>query len=167
MGQECGLGANTRGFIKLCTKCGLIGHTRGQCTRCMEDIEITLYRQRLRIQDLHQVQYKFDALQPQFSNDLKAFHNRQRRWTTQIRYGFFNHPFDHAIPSHPNSNYPELVPLVHHTHHMQQPQHPISNPITIFLTPHPLIHSLLPNIPIQLFTQNSICSISTPQTPEL
>ncbi|KAL0014775.1 hypothetical protein SO802_001844 [Lithocarpus litseifolius] len=70
---------------KLCTKCGLIGHTQGQCTHCMEDIEIMLYRQRLRIQDLHQVQYKFDALQPQFSNDLRAFHNHRRRWTTQIR----------------------------------------------------------------------------------
>ncbi|XP_075653219.1 uncharacterized protein LOC142623662 [Castanea sativa] len=39
----------------LCTKCGLIGHTRGQCTHCMEDIEVMLYRQRLKIQDLHQV----------------------------------------------------------------------------------------------------------------
>nr|POE49716.1 hypothetical protein CFP56_31168 [Quercus suber] len=67
---------------KLCTKCGLIGHTRGQCTHCMEDIEIMLFCQRLRIQDLHQVQYRFDALQPRFTNDLRAFHNR-RRWTTQ------------------------------------------------------------------------------------
>nr|POE48964.1 uncharacterized protein CFP56_49428 [Quercus suber] len=41
---------------KLCTRCGLIGHTRGQCTHNMDDIEIMLYRQRLRIQDLHQVQ---------------------------------------------------------------------------------------------------------------
>lgn len=55
---------------KLCTKCGLIGHTHGQCTHCMKDIEIMLYRQRLRIQDLHQEQNRFDALQPQFTNDL-------------------------------------------------------------------------------------------------
>ena len=31
---------------KLCTKCGLIGHTRNQCTQCMEEIEMSLFRQR-------------------------------------------------------------------------------------------------------------------------
>ena len=28
---------------KLCTRCGLIGHTRGQCMHSMDDIEIMLY----------------------------------------------------------------------------------------------------------------------------
>ena len=28
---------------KLCNRCGLIGHTRRQCTQCMDDIERMLY----------------------------------------------------------------------------------------------------------------------------
>ena len=55
---------------KLCNWCGLIGHTQRLCTQCMDDIERSLYRQRMRIQDLHQVQFQFDTLQLQFSNDL-------------------------------------------------------------------------------------------------
>ena len=47
---------------KLCNRCGLIGHTRRQCTQCMDDIERSLYRQRMRIQDLHQVQFRFNTL---------------------------------------------------------------------------------------------------------
>ena len=31
---------------KLCTRCGLIGHTRGQCTHNMEEVELMLFRQR-------------------------------------------------------------------------------------------------------------------------
>uniref|UniRef100_A0A7N2RCH7 CCHC-type domain-containing protein n=1 Tax=Quercus lobata TaxID=97700 RepID=A0A7N2RCH7_QUELO len=34
---------------KLCIKCGIIGHTRGQCTHNMDDIEMMLVRQRFRI----------------------------------------------------------------------------------------------------------------------
>ena len=92
---------------KLCTKCGLIGHSRGQCTHCMDDIEIMLFRQRLRIQDLHQVQFRFDALQPQFSNDLRAFYNHRSRWTTQIRYGFLHHAPVHENPINLNNPFPD------------------------------------------------------------
>lgn len=72
---------------KLCIRCGLIGHTRGQCTHAMDDIELMLYRQLMRIQELHHTQYRFDGLQPQFTNELRAYHNRRRRRTTQVRYG--------------------------------------------------------------------------------
>ena len=48
---------------KMCTRCGLIGHTRGQCTHNMEEVELMLFRQRQRIQELYHVQYRFDALQ--------------------------------------------------------------------------------------------------------
>ena len=34
---------------KLCTRCGVIGHTRKQCTHSMDDVERMLYRQRVRI----------------------------------------------------------------------------------------------------------------------
>lgn len=66
-----------------------------------------LYRQRIRIQHLHQAQYRFDALQPQFTNDLRAFHNGRRRWTTQVRFGQLNHPLGHAPSQYPNNNYPD------------------------------------------------------------
>ena len=29
---------------KLCTRCGLIGHIRGQCTHNMEEVELMLFR---------------------------------------------------------------------------------------------------------------------------
>ena len=60
---------------KLCTRCGLIGHTRGQFTHNMEEVELMLFRQRQCIQELHQMQYRFDAVQPQFTNELRAYHN--------------------------------------------------------------------------------------------
>ena len=72
------------------------------------------YIDRVRIQDLHQVQYRFDALQPQFTNELRAFH--RRRWTTQVRFGHLNQNhghvsaskvfpkhLDHSTPSSPNT----------------------------------------------------------------
>lgn len=96
---------------KLCTRCGLIGHTHKQCTHSMDDVERMLYRQRVSIQDLHQVQYRFDALQPQFINELRAFH--RMRWTTQVRFGQLNQNqgqtsagetfLGHPVPSTPSS----------------------------------------------------------------
>lgn len=54
-GSRVWIRCNYERVHKLRTKCGLIGHSQGQCTHCMEDFEIMLFRQRLRIQDLHQV----------------------------------------------------------------------------------------------------------------
>ena len=78
-----------------------------------------LFRQRHHIQELHQVQYRFDALQSQFTNDLRAFHNQRRRWTTQARFGFVDHnqnqvplnfsPFGHPNPSTPSTPHPPLA----------------------------------------------------------
>uniref|UniRef100_A0A7N2MRR8 Zinc knuckle CX2CX4HX4C domain-containing protein n=1 Tax=Quercus lobata TaxID=97700 RepID=A0A7N2MRR8_QUELO len=39
---------------KLCAKCGLIGHTKGQCTQSVDDIGVMLVRQRFQIQSLYQ-----------------------------------------------------------------------------------------------------------------
>ena len=72
---------------KVCTKCGLIGHTRTQYTYIMADIEHLLHRQRQRIQREFQVQYGFDPLEPHFVNEILAFYNRPHRQNTQIRFG--------------------------------------------------------------------------------
>uniref|UniRef100_A0A2N9H6E1 CCHC-type domain-containing protein n=1 Tax=Fagus sylvatica TaxID=28930 RepID=A0A2N9H6E1_FAGSY len=72
---------------KVCTKCGMMGHTRTQCTYLMTDIEQLLHRQRQRIQEEFHVQYGFDPMEPHFVNELKAFYNRPQRWSTQIRFG--------------------------------------------------------------------------------
>ena len=107
---------------KLCNRCGLIGHTRGQCTCSMDDIEIMLYRQRLRTQELHQVQYKFDALQPQFSNYLRASHNRRRRWTTQVCFGPILHNQAHASQQpHPTAFPNPSTPSSEHSYHASSP----------------------------------------------
>nr|POE68186.1 uncharacterized protein CFP56_28996 [Quercus suber] len=67
---------------KICKRCGLIGHTRGQCSQNLEEVETSLYRQCMRIQRLHQVHFHFDTLEPLFSNDLRAFYNPRMRWTS-------------------------------------------------------------------------------------
>uniref|UniRef100_A0A2N9G6B4 CCHC-type domain-containing protein n=1 Tax=Fagus sylvatica TaxID=28930 RepID=A0A2N9G6B4_FAGSY len=72
---------------KVCTKCGMMGHTRTQCTYLMTDIEQLLHRQRQRIQEEFHVQYGFDPMEPHFVNELRAFYNRPQRWSTQIRFG--------------------------------------------------------------------------------
>lgn len=87
---------------KLCNRCGLVGHTRSQCTQSMEDVKMMLFRQRYHIQNLHQVHFSFDALETQFSNDLRAFYNRRRRRTSYICFGniYHHHPFPQT--THPN-----------------------------------------------------------------
>ena len=88
---------------KLCTRCGLIGHSRGQCTQDMDEIERWIHRQRRRIQRIHQVQFGFDVLEPLFANNLRAYHNRRRRWATQIGFGNINHnPHIHSHDQPPN-----------------------------------------------------------------
>lgn len=100
---------------KLCNRCGMIGHTQGQCTLSMDDIEMMIFRQSYRIQNLHQVRYGFDALEPLFNNDLRAFYNRRRRWNS--RPNFSNLHF--TLITHPTG--PCMYPphLQVHPIHMQ------------------------------------------------
>ena len=88
---------------KLCTRCGLISHSRGQCTQDMDEIERWIYRQRRRIQRIHHVQFGFDVLEPLFANNLRAYHNKRRRWTTQIQFGnIYHNPHMHSHDQPPN-----------------------------------------------------------------
>lgn len=65
-----------------------------------------LFRQRHRIQRLHQVQFGFDALEPHFTNDLRAYYNNRSRWRTQVRFGnlyhmqYEQHPINHSPDTH-------------------------------------------------------------------
>ena len=86
-GQRVWIQCRYERIHKVCTKCGLLGHTRPQCTYLMVDIEELLHRQRQRIQEEFQVQYGFDPLEPHFVNEIRAFYNRPQRWSTQIRFG--------------------------------------------------------------------------------
>lgn len=52
----------------------------------MVDIERKLIWQRQRIQRIHQVHFGFDSLEPQFSDELQAFCNKRRGWTTRALY---------------------------------------------------------------------------------
>ena len=90
---------------KFCIKCGMIGHTRGQCTHSMDDIEMMLVKQRFRIQSLQQVQFRFDPLEPHFTNNLRAFYNQRRRWTIWVHFGNPSDP-QHS-PPHPPINSPD------------------------------------------------------------
>ena len=80
----------------------MIRHMRGRCTQSMEDIKMMIFRQQYRIQNLHQVRYSFDALEPPFSNDLRAFYNKRRRWTTRPNFGNMQHQSQPPnYPHHP------------------------------------------------------------------
>ena len=88
---------------KLCTRCGLIGHTRRQCNESMDEVERCLIRQRQRLQRIFHVQYGFDAMEPHFHNELRAFYNKRRHWTTQVRGGNMQ-PNNHDHIHHPDPN---------------------------------------------------------------
>ena len=112
---------------KLCTRCGLIGHARGHCSHRLDDVEVMLFRQRLRIQELYQVQYRFDGLQPQFTNELRASYNRRKRWTTQVCVGQVTQN-PHQSHSHLGLyDYPD--PSTPSTSHFQHATTLPSNPI--------------------------------------
>ena len=153
---------------KLYIKCGMIGHTRGQCTHSMDNIEMMLVRQRFRIQSLQQVRFRFDALKPHFTNDLQAFYNQRRRWTTWVRFGNLSDP--HHSPPHLPVNSPDnhshqsLYPdpitppnesVQHHT--IALPPHATHTPATMHANLHFAINSLNldhdtlpPNLPFSL-----------------
>lgn len=76
---------------KICKRCGLIGQTRNQCTYSMDDIEMSLFRQWVRIQNIHQVQFRYKSLEPHFTNELRAFSTNKRAWTSQLRFGILYH----------------------------------------------------------------------------
>lgn len=84
----------------------------------MDDVGLMLFRQRLGIQELYQVQYRFDGLQPQFKNELCAFHNRRRRWTTQARFRHLAQASEQAHQLHAFHEYPD--PSTPSTPHSQK-----------------------------------------------
>lgn len=103
---------------KLCTKCGLIGHARSQCSESMDEMERMLIRQRHRIQRLYHVPFAFDSLEPQFHNELRANFNKWCNWTTRARFGTMDsesppHAYAHqaSAPFNPEtSNSPASTP---------------------------------------------------------
>uniref|UniRef100_A0A2N9E636 DUF4283 domain-containing protein n=1 Tax=Fagus sylvatica TaxID=28930 RepID=A0A2N9E636_FAGSY len=97
---------------KLCTKCGLIGHIKAQCTYLMEDV--ILHRQRQRIQNQFHVQYGYDPMEPHYINEIKAFYNIPQRRNTQVRFGplardtgYRQRQFQH--PNHKQPYKPETI----------------------------------------------------------
>jgi hypothetical protein len=136
---------------KICTKCGMMGHTRTQCSYLMTDIEQLLHRQRQRIQEEFHVQYGFDPMEPHFVNELRAFYNRPQRWSTQIRFGpllrdtgYYHRQHQQGGPPPPQptmQSFMEAVqndihetnqesPLTHHATHTsnEEPPTPIQHP---------------------------------------
>ena len=106
----------------------------------MEDIETMLFWQRPRIQDLHQVNFSFDTLEPQFGNFLHAFYN-SRRWTTQIRYGYRQHQPHSRTHDPPPMPYPSSSDSSSQTHATDC--HRYLDLDTLFL------HNLVPNTTTQ------------------
>ena len=49
---------------KLCNKYGLTGHVGSQCSQSMDEEEMMLFRQQHCIQNLHQVRFNYDTLEP-------------------------------------------------------------------------------------------------------
>ena len=77
------------------------------------------------------MQYKFDALQPQFINELRAFH--RKRWTSQVKFGQLNQNQEHksvgeTFPGHPDPSTPSTP---------QEPTPRPFNPLAINNNIHP------------------------------
>ena len=99
----------------VCTKCGLIRHTRAQCTYIMADVEHLLNTQWQRIQRDFHGQYGFDPLEPHFVNKICAFYNKPSKeilryalvlWLMIRDIGIDNfskveHPHSNLIPTPP------------------------------------------------------------------
>ena len=133
---------------KLCTKCGLIGHSRAQCTYLIEDVEQFLHRQHQRIQHQFQLHYDFDPLEPHFVNEMRAFYNRPLRRNIQVCFGPLHRDTGYWHRQHQQGGAPppnladflgEQTPYNHHDN-TQNPNH-IDIPTT---------HPLAPDHPITL-----------------
>nr|POF00652.1 hypothetical protein CFP56_26220 [Quercus suber] len=148
---------------KLCTKCGLIGHARSQCSESMDEVERMLIRQRHRIQRLFQVPFVYDALEPQFYNELRAYFNKRRNRTTRARFGFMESEF--PVDDHPPSasfnpeppNFPASTP------NQNTSVSPTSHPHMILILPvqHDNEHATLNSAILSL----SLNRGSVPSTP--
>ena len=116
----------------------MIRHMRGRCTQSMEDIKMMIFRQQYRIQNLHQVRYSFDALEPPFSNDLRAFYNKRRRWTTRPNFGNMQHQLNLQITliTHP------IDPCMSQHHHLAHPIHMQQASKDILTLKHPIFPTL-------------------------
>ena len=113
---------------KLYTRCGLIGHTRGQCNENLAEVERLLIRQRNRIQRFHHVQYGFDSIEPQFHNELRAYFNRRRRWTTTARGGDMRQEHQFQQQQASDQHGPDNVdPQQGTEQHQQHPHHAAPN----------------------------------------
>ena len=151
---------------KVCTKCGMIGHTRTQCTYLMADVEQLLHRQRQRIQDEFHVQYGFDPLEPHFVNELRAFYNRPQRWSTQIRFGplsrdtgYWHRQHQQGGPPPPQPTMQSFMEAVQNDMH-EVPQEPP-------LTPHAVHnHNVEPTPPTHSPTVDTHNQTTTPPLQE-
>ena len=88
------------------------------------------------------MQYIFDALQPQFTNELRAYHNQRRRWNTQVRFGHVDQTHQ-QVPSNPSpSEHPgPSSPSTSHSPHASTIPNPIP-PNIITASLHSTIHFL-------------------------
>ena len=66
-------------------------------------MERTHICQRHRIQRLYHVPFAFDILEPQFHNELRAYFNKRRSWTTKARFGTMDFEFPSHAHAHPPS----------------------------------------------------------------
>lgn len=108
-------------------------------TLSMDDIEMMIFHQRYRIQNLHQVRYGFNALEPLFSNDLRAFYNRRRRWTSRPNFSNMQHQSQppNYLVTHP------IGPCMYPPHLQVHPIHMQPASVDILTLKHPLSLTLV------------------------
>lgn len=148
---------------KLCNRCGLSGHTRSQCTQSMEDVEMMLFCQGYRIQNLHQVLYNFDALEPHFSNNLRAFYNRRRKWTSRTHFSNMQQHFHSRNNTHhpPNNSHNHHIPSGQVPHSQSSSSHTHATSVRRYPDPDtPPFINPVPSLPLQRNHQPFHSSIS-------
>nr|POE81150.1 hypothetical protein CFP56_75245 [Quercus suber] len=92
------------------------GHARSQCNESMDEVERMLIYQRHRIQRVYHVPFAFDTLEPQFHNELRAYFNKWRSWTTRARG-----PVQPTLANSPASSPDDTQSPANHTIHAIPP----------------------------------------------
>ena len=113
----------------VCMRCGIIGHIAPHCLHLNPDIERMINDQMKSNNRQFDYETGYDLQNILFTNNIRAFHNRQNRRTTRIEVNDAEDNTDYIINDNriPNEPIPTPIPLdvcfPNEAHHGLQQQH--------------------------------------------
>lgn len=120
---------------------------------------------------MFQVPYAYDSLEPHFHNELRAYFNKRRRWTTRARYGYVDVDVDNLSQEHPSHVTVDLEPLLASNPNPNQSNVAVPTPLHQDFA-HASLHSAILSLSINRGNitptpANSPISSETPPNPNL